>query len=254
MEAVNTDRRVLVRARIVHDDSPESPRGWDNLGSLITWTRDGMQYEEKRPQSGARMVDVRDRNCIGGRRLVHEHMRGESCAVRVELPASMHRSGTADGFVYASHADMLREYGRDTVETRETARKVLETETRTYQQWCDGDVYGRIIERRTLCALCAETAGTDAGCDLCPDVREAHDEATGHDYAPVFMPVPYECPHCEIDDDDDSCWEFYGLNVDTNGMADGLDDVAAAALREEAAEYRIEYGRERIRAEWHEAA
>lgn len=217
MEAVNADRRVLVRARIVHDDSPDSPRTWGHVGHIVTWDRFGATYED----DNGRTETLRDVNGIGGRRLVHEYMRGVSVGMRVDLPNGEH---FRQGFIYVTREEM-----RDPklgIETPDKARAYPESEAETYIQWADGDVYGRIIERRTLCELCASLDSDD---------------------------VPDECPHCEVDDDD-AVWGFYGLNVDANGMTDGLDDVAATALREEASEYRIEYGSERIRAEWHEAA
>lgn len=212
---------TLIRARIIHDESPESPREWDNVGHLVTWDRFGITYEDSR----GKQQTLRDVNGIGGRQLAHQHMRGESVAVRVALPSSMHRGGDRDGFLYATRADVLREWGTG-ADALDKARAYLESEARTYVQWCDGDVYGRVIERRTLCELC-----------------EAAED------------VPDDCPHCEIDED--SCWGFYGTDdVDANGMTDGLSEAEAALLRAEADAYHIEYSGYggRIAARWREAA
>jgi len=208
---------TLIRARIIHDDSPESPRECSNVGHLVTWDRFGITYEDSR----GKQQTLRDVNGFGGRQLAHQHMRGESVAIRVALPSSMHR----DGFLYATRADVAREWGA-AADVLDKARVCLESEARTYIQWADGDVYGRVIERRTLCELC------DAAED-----------------------VPDDCPHCEIDED--SCWGFYGTDdVDANGMTDGLSEAEAAALRTEASAGHVEYNAYggRIAARWREAA
>lgn len=202
----------------MHDESPESPREWDNFGRLVTWDRFSATYEETRPASGTRNASVRDVNGVGGRRLAHELMRGESCAVRVALPNGQH---FREGFMYATREAVRREFNGDI----DKARACLESEAETYIMWADGDVYGYVIERRTLCELC--------------DALEPDD-------------VPDECPHCDINDED-SCWGFYGLDARKWGA--DLDADALAALYAEADEYHVEYGpRERVSASWREAA
>jgi hypothetical protein len=49
MERVNTVGRVLVRARIVHDDSPESPREWSNVGTFVGFEHRRYYIGDRRP-------------------------------------------------------------------------------------------------------------------------------------------------------------------------------------------------------------
>ena len=222
---------TMIRARIVHDDSPESPREWDNLGTLVRHYAGYVEYERKQIASRAEMVPIRDVNGMGARRLVHEHMRGESVAVRVDVPSSSVDRSSDDSFIYVTRADVIREYGSNTAETRERASQCLVAEANTYRQWADGDVYGYIIERRTLCTLC--DAQYNADDDETPE-------------------APDECPHCAIEED--SCYGMYGTDIEDWGADLDADALAALKSEADAGHIEYEYGSQRIRAEWREAA
>lgn len=213
---------TLIRARIIHDDSPESPRTWWRVGHLVTWDERSASYEDDRGTQHT----IRDVNGVGGRRLVHDHMRGESVIARADLPNGQH---FRQGFIYMTRAECIAEYGSADDKARADALAYVRGEAELYTQWADGDAYGYTIERRTLC-------------DLCERVYVARDDADD------LSDVPDECPHCEVNEDD-SCWGFYGTDVREWGA--DLDAEAMAALEAEADAYHIEYGySRRIEAQW----
>lgn len=55
--------------------------------------------------------------------------------------------GGDDYAVYVSKKRIAREYG-DRPDALETAKTAAESELSTFRQWCEGDVYGYVIERR----------------------------------------------------------------------------------------------------------
>lgn len=248
---------TLVRVRIVHDDSPESPREWCNVGTFVGFEHRSYNIGDRRPTQGE--ITALE---YGGWAGLVRHLERQYGATRV-LPVGMldHSgvtfyigggthwsdaqgwdSGTC-GYVFdtaegraltgvepgehegAIEVGYLRGKARGMVDNIMAA---LTSEIETYDQWASGDVYGRIVEYRALCAACEALHAEDAD------------------------DVPSECPHCELNDED-ACWGFYGLDARTNGMADGLDADARDALYAEADAYRVEYD-SRALAPWHEAA
>ena len=51
------------------------------------------------------------------------------------------------GVIYATTADIVKEYGEDTPETREKATALLRGEVETYDQYLTGDVFGIVLTR-----------------------------------------------------------------------------------------------------------
>ena len=163
-----------VRLSIHLDDNSESPREWDNLGKMVCF--------HKRYELGD-MHDYAD----------PEDFKPEEHAVCLSLYLYDHSGITMSckpfgdrwdsgqvGWVYCDVADIVKEYGSDTPENRETAEKVLRGEVKTYDTYLRGDVYGFVLEKADKCGECGHT----------------------------------EWEHV------DSCWGFYGNDWKENGMLD----------------------------------
>lgn len=222
MTAETTTRPVLTRARIIVDDSPESPREWDNLGVFVGAEHRSYEIGDRRPT--ATEIRALER---GGFALLERYLRRTEGATHVLAVGMLDHSGVhfyvgggahwtdsagwdsgTCGFIYDSRE------GREACGTPpELIAEALAGEIETYDQWASGDVYGYVIERRTLCALCSALDADD---------------------------VPARCPHCDLDTDD-SCWGFYGADPRENGMAEYLDAEDLAALVETYDADRIEY-------------
>lgn len=242
---------TLVRVRIIHDDSPESPREWGNVGTFVGFEHRSYNIGDRRPTQGE--ITALE---YGGWAGLVRHLERQYGATRVLPVGMLDHSGVTyyvGGGAHWSDAHGWDSgtcgYIFDTAEGRERTgaepgehegeinvgylrgkvrgmvdniMAALTSEIETYAQWASGDVYGVIVERRTLCELCAATDD-----------------------------VPDDCPHCTIEDD--ACFGYYGLDVDANGMADGLDADAIEALRAEADAYHVEYDG-RVLATWREVA
>lgn len=229
---------TLVRARIIADDSPESPREWSNVGTFVG-------FPHRRYRIGDREINADEETALrhGGWAGLVRHLQRQYGATHVEAIGMYDHSGVAYylgggahafdaqgwdsgtcGFIYDS-----RESRQETGCPDNLIRDAFEAEIKAYTQWANGDVYGYVIEYRQLCAAC--------------DAIYVEDEDA----------TPDACPHCDVNDDE-SCWGFYGLDPD-NGMLDNAPADAHEAIREELAAYRVEYrdGRN-VRAEWHALA
>jgi hypothetical protein len=174
----------------VHE-SPESPREWDNLGTVWCSHRRYSLSDKHAP-----MIDTDDHN---GWDAVKEHLVEEEGAV-VILPIYMYdHSGISIattpfgcnwdsgqvGFIYCTGAKIKAEYGgkRITKKIKEKVEACLESEIKTYNHYVTGDVYG-------------------------------------------FKLMQFDMTTKERTEED-ACWGFYGDDFEKNGILDhlGKNDV-----------------------------
>lgn len=106
------------------------------------------------PESWEGAADHFGRLLVADRQTIHDQLRGVSVAVLVDVPSSYVDRGWRRHVLYASPADVMREYGRDDAETRARARLLLEAEAREYRAWYDGEVFGFIVREETRCEAC----------------------------------------------------------------------------------------------------
>lgn len=151
-----------------HDDSPESPRNWSNLGMMLTWQRNKMSPDENKYEN------VRDffSDLVGE---ISEERVYSSCDSNKEyfdaIEALMDRKGFVVcpvycldhgsvsydtspyrcpwdsgmvGIIYASKESICEEYGvkRVTTKIKEKVCKLFRNECEVYTQWVNGEVYG----------------------------------------------------------------------------------------------------------------
>lgn len=133
--------------KIYVDNDPLNPRKeWDNLGTMVCFHR---------------RYDLGDNHSLraddfSGWDEIEEYLIREKDAV-VILPVYMYdHSGIVlntsgfscpwdsgqVGFIYVSKSKIEEEYGQDTRENRDIARRVLEGEVEEYSKYLSGDVYG----------------------------------------------------------------------------------------------------------------
>ena len=245
---------VLIRARIIADESPSSPREDCNIGTFVMTDRGMNRYgfadramtsdEAIAAEHGgfAGLVKHLERQ-YGATRVFPVGMLDHS-GVHILIGGGSHWSDSAGwdsgtcGFVFDTAA------GREVTGVQHSSyghnahggdvdnvTAALTAEIETLDQWLRGDVYGYVIEHRTLCALCEAQ-------------YRAEDDETPE--------APDECPHCAIEDD--SCWGFYGADPRENGMAGYLDEHAKVAIIAEYEAEHVEWHGARIEAEWREIA
>lgn len=150
---VHTEQKIKrVRVRVEYDQSAESPRTYDNMGTLITMDRWGIEVEGKQR---------RDVNGVGARRMVHEYLRGESVAARADLPSSIHRGDGYEGFIYVTRATVVKEYGDASPASIAKALACITAEAETFRAWCDGMAFGFTVETLETCPECGNESITD---------------------------------------------------------------------------------------------
>ncbi len=194
--------------RIIHDESPESPREWDNLGKMIcchgNYSLGDKQIEGKLAQMREIISDLNieayiegiDPDYLDDEDKLQEFIEAKEGAVVLPLYLYDHSGITMNttgfscrwdsgqvGWIYVSKERIIEEYGDASEESLEKARKVLESEVRTYAQYLEGDVYGFNVIKKDTCSF-------------------------GHEHEETL----------------DSCWGFYGDDPTKNGMMDHIDD------------------------------
>ena len=188
------NEKVLLK--IEYDDTNESPREWDNLGTMICWKRgytlgDEHNYSEPRDfleglaedftnmdreklwdKTDNQLMEIIERYAVVLPLYVYEHSgitmntRGYSCRWD---------SGQV-GWTYITKAKIREEYScrRVSAKLKELVENYLRSEVETYATYLEGSVFGFILE----------------------------DKETGEHI--------------------DSCWGFYGYDFMTNGMKDHI--------------------------------
>jgi len=171
---------------IHYDESPESPREWDNLGTVWCSHKRYSLSDKHAPK-----IDTDDHD---GWDAVEQHLIKEEGAV-VILPIYMYdHSGITIstkpfgdrwdsgqvGFIYCTGAKIKAEYNvkRITKQIKERVTACLEGEIKTYNQWVTGDVYG-------------------------------------------FKLMQFDMTTKERTEED-ACWGFYGDDFEKNGILDHL--------------------------------
>ena len=184
---------------VYQDSDIESPRMWDNLGTMLCFHNrynlgDELEDDEK-PDSFEGWDDLKDyliRKCKGGVILPLYLMDHSGLSIST-TPFSCRWDSGQVGFIYVTADDIRKEY--DVKETEipediiEKVTRCLEGEVETYDQYLSGDVYGFCIVKEEMCNL-------------------------NHKHRSIL----------------DGCGGFYGSDIHTNGMLDHINDTLAETV------------------------
>lgn len=164
--AVGDDRW---RVRVEYDDSPESPREWEQGALLITW--DSRYHSPDKvselPAILSRPVDHwreyvqrGDVNATAVQRWARAYASGEILAVAglsrehhdgtLLLDARPDVGGRYDGLAIVTRESWTRAMGEDYT-GENTPLDTLQAEVREYNVWARGEVYGYVTERQCTC-------------------------------------------------------------------------------------------------------
>lgn len=193
MQAVETYENDTLKLVIIQDDMVESPREWDNLGTMVCWHRryDLGDEQIKHPDDWIRsLVNADDDEEI-------TDVWDEAYKQYVILPLYLydHSGITMRTYPFGCPWDsgqvgyIYCEKGKEGL-SDERIKEVLIGEVETYDQFLTGDVYGFVLYKKTKCN---------------------------------------ECGHVE-EENEDSCWGFYGTNWKENGMLDHIPDEFKALI------------------------
>jgi hypothetical protein len=136
------------RLKVVQDSSADSPRNWDNLGTMVCF--------HNRYDLGDKHNYSSD-DYLGWEEMKKAIIKEENTAVILPLylydhsgisistsPFSCRWDSGQIGFIFVSKEKALEEFGGKiiTAKLKERIEKILEGEVETYTQYVEGDVYG----------------------------------------------------------------------------------------------------------------
>lgn len=149
------DYRITIR----QDDYPESPREWDNLGHMVTW-HSNYDLGDEQPQESAQEWMEELEEVYGNKMEVIPLYLYDHSGITMNTTGYSHMGmyGYFDsgqvGWIYITHDDIKKEYGKVTPETIAKARKVLEGEVDAYDTYITGEVYAFSVEKKMHCVSC----------------------------------------------------------------------------------------------------
>lgn len=135
------------------DNNPESPREWDNLGTMVCFHRDynlGDKHNYKKDNYDS-WNELKDAFCRSGivpiilPLYLYDHS-----GISMRTYSHGHHA-TWDcgqvGYIYVTKAKIKEEYGKVTKKTIEKATQVLIGEVETYDQYLRGEVYCCVVDK-----------------------------------------------------------------------------------------------------------
>ncbi len=174
---METIRKGNYELEILQDESPESPREWENLGTMICFHRrynlgdkndiiDFNDYTSWNEQ--LEWIEKNIKPCVILPLYLYDH---SGITMSTSSLSCGWDSGQV-GWIFVTKEQVRKEYNvkRITQDIVEKVTKVLEGEVETYDQYISGEVYGYRISKVEVC---------DKGCE--------HKEEV------------------------DSCWGYYGM-------------------------------------------
>jgi hypothetical protein len=137
---------------IKQDMYPESPREWDNLGTMICFHKryelgDKHKYESGDYDGWDDMYKQFSREFAVILPLYLLDHSGLAMSTNRSYPFNCPWDAGQVGFIVCSRKQIKREYGckRITKQILEKVEKLLESEVETYNQYLQGDIYGYVV-------------------------------------------------------------------------------------------------------------
>ena len=157
MNAVETFKHDGLTVKIYQDDGACSPAEWDNLGTLVAFSRMWREYRIAERESTGTEDDAIER---GGFALLARYLRITENATAVPFDFQDYGSGGArlhagdegddnpSGFIVTSPKRVRELCGDDPqFHAPEWIKDALRGELKVWDQYVEGDVYGYVIER-----------------------------------------------------------------------------------------------------------
>jgi hypothetical protein len=142
------------RLRVEFDEisaEHDSPRDWDNLGTLITWDRGYRSPDENEFDSPEAFLEWWHDFSFDGVMLPVFKFEHSGVKYSTRSFSDPWDSGQV-GFIYAL-GETLEFNGFDPTD-KERAAEVLRSEVDTFSKWADGEVYWWSLEQAIECAHC----------------------------------------------------------------------------------------------------
>jgi hypothetical protein len=148
MEPIETEEITLYIPKlctieIYQDDTPENPRDWDNLGTLVTWTRKyeiGDRHEFDTPESFQDFMKSKPCPAVALPIYLYDH----SGIMLSTSPFSDPWDSGQIGFIYVERKKICEQYNCKQIgpRTRRQVLRILRGEVEVYSHYLAGEVYG----------------------------------------------------------------------------------------------------------------
>jgi hypothetical protein len=140
MEAIKTIEKDGYILKIFYDESPESPREWDNLGTLIFVNKPRSLGDYSDPGAD---IEAAKSALIRLPIYIYIH---SGIAIST-APFSCHWDSGFLGYYYVTREKVISKYGEVTPENIQTAENRARAELEAFGIYLSGDVYGFTIEK-----------------------------------------------------------------------------------------------------------
>jgi len=154
--------------RIMQDQEPESPRDWDNLGTMVCFhTRYtlGDKHDFKAPCEF--MQWLRENKTVAINLFLYDHSGLTISYTNTRYPFNSRWDAMQIGYIYVTYETIRKEFKRKLI-TNKLIRKIqqiLIREIETYDKYLRGDIYGYTIVKLETCETCKHT--TETPIDTC---------------------------------------------------------------------------------------
>ncbi|MBV6342342.1 hypothetical protein [Candidatus Magnetobacterium casense] len=160
MEKVYEKQEGEVLVEIFTYESPESPREWDNLGTMVCWHRRyslGDKHDFKTPE------EFKEWAGKGLAVILPIYLYDHSGLTVSTQPFSCPWDSGQVGWIYATKEDVRQNYGVKKISAKwlEHVKAVLEAEVKTYDQYLNGEVYGYKVSKIRKCEACGHEEEID---------------------------------------------------------------------------------------------
>jgi len=125
---------------VSYDPDPQSPREWDNLGTVVIHNRSRYAFADETADMHELLNLASDKTLISLPIYLYDHSGITINTTGFSCPWD---SGLV-GLIYCTKADAIKEFGNKvcTAKVRDKALKVLKAEIEELDQYIQGDVYG----------------------------------------------------------------------------------------------------------------
>ena len=155
-------RKVSLRIR--HDESPESPREWDNLGTMVCWHRSYVLGDEQPREDPD---EWKDRDNVPDDAVVLPLYLMDHSGVSINTePFGCRWDSGQVGWIVATVDAIKRYFQVETVtdDTRTKAESVLRVEVAVYDHYLQGNVWGYEVLETETCNLGHEHSEVTDSC------------------------------------------------------------------------------------------
>ena len=140
--------------KIYTDDCPESPRDWDNLGTMVCFHRNYIIGDEKHGFDRESLLEkISEPNCVSLPIFLFDHS-GQTistCSDNFRMMDPVGWDWGKIGFIFADEDRIMNEYNLSssdeiTQDILDKVKNCLVSEVEVYRQYMEGDIYGFVIE------------------------------------------------------------------------------------------------------------